>query len=230
MSSSVNSPEPQVVVAAFDFDKTLTVSDTVVPFLLKVAGPLGFARVVARNVVRIVVLAVRRDRNGMKELVADAVFKGRDADIIEDLGVLYAEQVVSGRMRADTCERMRAHQQAGHVVVLVSASFGTYLHPVGDMLGVDAVLCTELEVDGGSMTGRLSGPNCRGDEKRRRLTEWLDDAGLGSKSVGFAYGDSSGDVEMLAMASHPVRVGSRDLDDSADVSALLDGTGWEHGS
>ena len=30
---------------------------------------------------------------------------------------------------------------------LVSASFGAYLHPLGDRLGVTAVLCTELVVD-----------------------------------------------------------------------------------
>jgi phosphatidylglycerophosphatase C len=58
-------------------------------------------------------------------------------------------------------------------------------------------------VDGdGRCTGRLAGENCRGPEKARRLTELL--AGRGALT--WAYGDSSGDREMLAMARHPVRV------------------------
>ena len=88
----------------------------------------------------------------------------------------------------------------------MSASLGVYLETVGRLLGVDAVLSTELEVDAaGTCTGRMLGGNCRGAEKARRLRAYLqsDDVEV------WAYGDSAGDTELLAMADHPIRVGAR---------------------
>ena len=72
-------------------------------------------------------------------------------------------------------------------------------------LGVQGALATELQVGpDGRCTGHLDGPNCRGHEKVERLRRWL-----GGRSPRlWAYGDSSGDDELLAMADHPVRVHS----------------------
>jgi phosphatidylglycerophosphatase C len=69
------------------------------------------------------------------------------------------------------------------------------------------VLATEIEVgNGGSCTGRIKGRNCRGIEKERRLRDWMTKHGLVGARL-FAYGDSAGDDQMLAMANVPVRVG-----------------------
>jgi len=71
---------------------------------------------------------------------------------------------------------------------------------------VDAVLCTELEVGAdGRLTGRLAGRNCRGEEKARRVREWLAGARL-DDPVLWAYGDSDADRPFLALAEHPVWV------------------------
>jgi phosphatidylglycerophosphatase C len=91
-------------------------------------------------------------------------------------------------------------------VILASASLEQYLVPLGERLGVDAVVCTRLERDAhGRLTGRLRGANCRGAEKARRAHEWLVGAGLVDAEL-WAYGDSPGDAELLAAADHPVRV------------------------
>ena len=78
---------------------------------------------------------------------------------------------------------------------------------MGDLLEVDAVICTELEQVDGLYTGALIGRNCRRAEKRERLQAWLAEAGLPESSVVYAYGDSAGDTELLAMAQHAVWVG-----------------------
>ena len=102
--------------------------------------------------------------------------------------------------------RLEWHREQGHRVVLVSASYRSYLDHLARMLGCDAVLSTEIEVDStGRCTGRLKGRNCRGPEKVNRLTTWMQAEGIHGARV-WAYGDSSGDEHMLAMANHPVRV------------------------
>ena len=68
------------------------------------------------------------------------------------------------------------------------------------------MLCTTLGVDAdGILTGRLEGGNVRGPEKVRRVQEWL---GAGPVEL-WAYGDSGGDRELLALADHPHKVGRR---------------------
>jgi phosphatidylglycerophosphatase C len=89
-------------------------------------------------------------------------------------------------------------------VVIVSASYEQYVRVVGDHLGVDAVIATRLEVESERCTGRLLGANCRGPEKLVRLRGWLASQGLDLDDVTlWAYGDSTGDRELLAAADHP---------------------------
>jgi phosphatidylglycerophosphatase C len=102
--------------------------------------------------------------------------------------------------------RLQWHLRQGHDVVLVSASLRCYLEPFAVALGAHHVLCTDLAFDGtGRCTGALLDGNCRGAGKVQRLLAWTDTP----PSELWAYGDSAGDDELLALAAHPVRVGRR---------------------
>jgi phosphatidylglycerophosphatase C len=91
----------------------------------------------------------------------------------------------------------------------VSASFEMYLRPLAGLLGAHDVLAARLEVGpDGRLTGRLDGDNCRGPEKVRRLHSWLDEHAGGRSAVHVtAYGDSVGDLELLADADEARWVG-----------------------
>jgi phosphatidylglycerophosphatase C len=205
----VNAVRP--VVAAFDVDRTVTTRDCVVPFLRRVRGTVPFARRMAWASARLVPAIARGERDRAKEQAAKIVFAGRRAVDVDAAGDAFAAGVVRSRLRADTVARLRWHQAEGHDIVFVSASFGAYLRPLGDRLGADGVLCTELVVGrDGVLTGELSGLNCRGAEKVRRLHEWLDARHGGRANVVlWAYGDSPGDRELLADADHAVWVRGR---------------------
>jgi phosphatidylglycerophosphatase C len=56
----------------------------------------------------------------------------------------------------------------------------------------------------------VGGLNNRGPEKVARLQAWLDARfGSGADVELWAYGDSPGDAELLAMADHPTWIGRR---------------------
>ena len=192
-----------VTVAAFDVDNTLTVRDCVMPYMRKVSGVQVLMRTVVSQPFTIFSLLKNKDRNSLKALFVSSVFTGRTESEVNELGVLFASRVANGWMRDDVVKRLRWHQAQGHVVILVSASLSPYLEPLGDLLEVDAVLCTELESDGKKYTGNIRGVNCRGPEKVRRIQSWCDSARIPMSSVRYAYGDSSGDAEMLAFVEHP---------------------------
>ncbi len=198
-------------IAAFDVDRTLTVRDCVLPFMSLVGGRRSVAAALAARPVRIGRWAASGSRDDMKAHFVRRVFAGREADAVAEVGAVFAHRIASSWMRADTVARMRWHQERGDVVLLVSASLDPYLLPLGDMLEVDAVLCTTLTERDGRLDGTLEGANCRGTEKVTRIHRWMEDAGLGGASLDWAYGDSAGDREMLGVARTAVRVGRHDI-------------------
>lgn len=198
------------VVAAFDFDGTLTRRDSLGPFLVHVCGRRRFAGATARLVPDLVRAARRRDeRDRAKERLIGALLGGRDAAEISESGRRFAAGLHrDGRMRPDTLGRLAWHRSEGHEVVLVSASPAVYLDPMGAALGATAVLATRLEVDGaGVLTGGFEGANVRGEEKVRRLSGWI-----GAEPVElWAYGNSTDDEPMLARADFAHRIGRNAL-------------------
>lgn len=196
-------------IAAFDVDGTLTRRDCVVPFIRKVAGIRPVATQLARNARQTIPAVVRRDRDRLKALGARAAFAGRNVDDVQQLADIFAAEVFATGLRPDKWSAMSRHAAAGDQIVLVSASFEVYLRPLAELLGAHDVLAVRLENDGDTFTGNLLGPNCRGPEKVHRLSEWLDEHHGGRANVHVtAYGDSTGDRELLLDSDTAVYVGS----------------------
>lgn len=193
-------------VAAFDFDGTLTVRDTLIPFLGKLAGHGRLAVALAAQIRRF-----RSDQDAAKLDVLRRLTAGVPAEDFDRLGREYAPGL-HHRLRPDMMARLRWHRSRGHALVIVSASLGTYLRPFGELLGLDGVIAVELDRDdAGLLTGEVTGGvNNRGPEKERRLRAWfVDRFGADATPEVWAYGDTSGDDELLAMADHPTRVRRR---------------------
>ncbi len=203
-----------VTVAAFDVDGTLTRRDTFLPFCLRVFGRRRVASALTRAGL------VSRQHDGAKAWIVRALFAGRAVAPLAAQAEDFADDVLTRRLRPGAAARVRAHRDRGHRVVLVSASPTLYLDPVATRLGgLDANLSTVLEIDDGHFTGHLAGLNCRGPEKAARLRRWLAAEGLHRGDVRvIAYGDSSGDRELLGAADIPVWV-RRDRDLAVPVPA-----------
>jgi phosphatidylglycerophosphatase C len=192
-------------VAAFDFDGTLARKDTLVPFLVKACGRRRCVTALAATARR------TRQRDELKVEVIGRLFRGWPRARLEQLGREYAA-TLPALLRPELVEKVRWHRDAGHAVVIVSASLAVYLRPLAEQLGIDDVLAVELVVDeAGQQTGAVvGGANTRGPLKAARLRAWLDARyGVGTAVELWAYGDSTGDEELLAAADHPTWIGKR---------------------
>jgi len=202
-------------IAAFDFDGTLTRRDTLVPFLARACGTQDLARALRR----IAPLAVRartgrldselHHRDAAKAALLRELFTGRDAAWLRHEGERYAA-TLTAKLRPEMVEQVRWHRESGHELVIVSASLDAYLRPFAAAHGFDHVIAVEMEAGShGRLTGHLQGPNVRGPEKALRLRAWL---GGAEPEMIWAYGNSNGDTELLAMADVPVWVAGRKRD------------------
>jgi phosphatidylglycerophosphatase C len=186
-----------VNLALFDFDGTITNGDTFTPFLrfaiqprrAMVAGLLISPVLIAH---RLRLISTPRTR----PIVARGGFRGVRADVVRELGKAYAAEVLPSRVARRAMERLQWHQRRGDTVAVVSAGLDVYLTPWCIAHDV-ALICTELEERDGRLTGRYRRGDCSGPIKATLIRERFD---LDGFEIVYAYGDTSEDEQMLALA------------------------------
>ena len=189
------------VVAAFDFDGTITYRDTLLPFLLRLAGWGALLRAAVVMLPTLLGYGLRLIPNGVaKERVLQHFLAGMDDAALRRAGEDYARAQLPVMVRPAALARLHWHQRQGHRCVVISASIEHYVAPWARAAGFHDCLATRLAQDGaGRLSGHYAGENCYGAEKERRLRQLL--GGLANVEI-YAYGDSRGDRELLALADH----------------------------
>jgi phosphatidylglycerophosphatase C len=184
-------------IVAFDFDGTLTVRDSFMAFLRWRAGPGRFARGLVKLAPSALAYLFHHDRGRIKQAAVREFLGGVPRERLEAEAREFAERFSRSLLRPDAVAAWR-RWRGDHVrLVIVTASPDLVVAPFALDLGADGLLGTELALDAeGRVTGDFATPNCRGPEKVLRLK-----AAFGPDlQVKAAYGDTSGDREMLAMA------------------------------
>jgi phosphatidylglycerophosphatase C len=194
-ASLTTAGDPPIV--AFDFDGTLTVRDSFTAFLRWRAGPGRYALGLVRLTPSALAYLVHRDRGRIKAAATREFLRGVARDRLETDAREFAERFSRSLLRPDAVAAWK-RWRGDHVrLVIVTASPDLIVAPFARGLGADALIGTELEFDAEDrVTGAFATPNCRGAEKVVRLM-----AAFGADlELKAAYGDTSGDREMLAMA------------------------------
>ena len=118
----------------------------------------------------------------------------------------FMQEVITPAILPQAQALVRAHQQAGDLVVITSATNEFVTRPIATAFGVQELLSTELERDAtGWFTGGVQGvPNMR-EGKVVRMDAWLAARGLSWEGVESTfYSDSMNDLPLLERVNHPV--------------------------
>ncbi|MDQ3125250.1 MAG: HAD-IB family hydrolase [Pseudomonadota bacterium] len=190
-------PRKDQAIVAFDFDGTLTVSDSFTQFLRWRAGAGGWFGGLARMAPDLASYVGHRDRGRLKAASVREFLKGVPRFQLEADAEAFAGQVWPGFIRHDALACWKDWGKKGAYRVIVTASPETTVAPFARRLEADVLLGTQLVFDADDrVTGAFAGPNCRGEEKVRRLQAAFGD----DMQLAAAYGDTTGDTEMLAIA------------------------------
>jgi phosphatidylglycerophosphatase C len=145
-----------------------------------------------------------RDRGALKSSVIRMLMRGEKRSVLE----AWAQSFVAGlktkhQFRPLALAVLETHRAAGDHLVLLSASPDLYVSQIGQMLGFERTLCTEIQWQGEHLDGRLKTPNRRGEEKLQCLA-WLREQYPGSPVI--AYGNSASDLDHLRHADRALLV------------------------
>ena len=184
-------------IVAFDFDGTLTIRDSFTAFLRWRTGAGGWALGLMKMAPAVAAYARDRDRGRIKAASVKEFLGGVPRSQVEADAERFAAEIWPDFMRPDALSAWNAWGERGAHRVIVTASPETTVAPFARRLGADALLGTHMAFDSQDrVTGGFSTPNCRGEEKVRRLKAAYGDDVV----IAAAYGDTSGDTEMIAMA------------------------------
>jgi len=192
-------PDPldEPALVAFDFDGTLTVEDSFTAFLKWRAGPLRWAFGCLRLTPSGIGYLFHRNRGRIKSAAIREFLKGVKRETLEAEARTFAEIAAPCLFRPDAIMAWRRWRASGAKTIIVTASPDMIVAPFARGLGCDRLIGSAIAFDKDDRAlGLLAGPNCRGPEKVRRLREaYGEDVRLTA-----AYGDTSGDREMLKIA------------------------------
>ncbi len=191
-------------IAVFDFDGTLIRGDSVVALLFygRKRGCLSLAELLKAGWYGLLYhlhLADALTAKGHSHAFLARMNEGERQAFLRDFA-----GTLTARVYQDGLARIKKHQAQGDLVVICSASCHCYMRYVAETLDADALLCTPSAAD-----GRVAGPNCRGDEKVRRVRDWLKRQGMPLDCITAAYGDTPGDAPILRASRHPVLVNAK---------------------
>jgi phosphoserine phosphatase len=129
----------------------------------------------------------------------------RRVALLQGVTVAHMQQVLDERLQLNpgAATLVKACQQAGLKVLLVSGGFTFFTDHVRDVLGIDWTRSNVLEVVDGVLTGRMVdqpwGDICDGEEKRKTLLATCEQLGISPKQS-IAMGDGANDLPMMGVA------------------------------
>lgn len=200
-----DSQKENLSVSAYDFDGTITTRDSLFEFLGYTFGKWRLRFELLLLAPWLVAMKLKLIPSGKaKERLLRRFLRGMSSEDFRKKCDAFAEVRGKDIMRPQAIESIRNDFANGRHVAIVSASVSDWVRPFFARSSGDKqidVLCTELEIIDGRLTGKFATPNCRGEEKVRRL-----EAFYGSGLSGYlyaAYGDTKGDLPMLNESKHP---------------------------
>lgn len=174
-------PGPQVA-AIFDFDGTLVETRSAVPGLSgDVLDEASFTRRLEHSIRPWIGRTEDQLRDAAEQLLADDTAAG----------------LFYGSWRL-----VRAHQNRGHTVVVVTSGTRLEVEPLARELGIDHVLSTAMEADNGVLTGRVAGRPLWGDGKLAAVSQFAKRNKIDLRHC-YAYANGDEDVALLNAVGSP---------------------------
>ena len=191
-------------VALFDLDRTLIAVYSAVPLLMEQVKAKQVSVVGAAQQI-FMALGLSRDVYDFEEVLDTAIgmLEGVSEQEFSRIGDRLFHKHLQKKLYAEAQELVDTHRQLGHHLVIVSSATRYQIEPVAEALGIEDILCTELEVRSGEFTGVVKGEPCWAAGKLNATRAWSKQHKINLKNAWF-YTDALEDLPLLEAVGHPV--------------------------
>jgi putative phosphoserine phosphatase / 1-acylglycerol-3-phosphate O-acyltransferase len=215
------SPRGPQVAAIFDFDGTIIAGYSATTFIREQVrrgelSPRQLAEIVAA------MTSFGLGNLGFSGLMAvNAQFmRGIEESTYNEVGAqLYTKQIAR-LIYPESRALVDAHIARGHTVAIISSATPYQVEPAAADLGIEHVLCSQLEVHEGRFTGNAVKPLCFGQGKVDAAESLAQRTGA-DLARSFFYSDSTDDLLLLERVGHP-----RALNPSGKLAKIAGERGW----
>ena len=181
----------------FDFDGTLTHKDTMFLYL-KFYDATKYRIQFVKHIPLFILLKLKlADAEKVKKSFIASILKGERKTEIEKKSELFFQEFYPELFRENALEFIKNIDRENTECYIVSASLDIWVAPFAKEFQMK-LLSTQAEFKNDKFTGNFIGKNCNGAEKVNRIKEAIDGKKF-DKII--AFGDTSGDREMLAWAN-----------------------------
>lgn len=108
-------------------------------------------------------------------------------------------------IHSEAIAEIEMHKENNATTVILSSSLVQICREMSDHLAMDDIVCSELEISDGRLTGFPKGLLCYGSEKVSGLTGYCEKNNSKIKDAWY-YGDSFSDLHVLNIVGNPVCV------------------------
>lgn len=212
-------PRTPAVTAFFDLDRTLISGYSITALALERvrSGAVSPRGLLAHATI---FLGWGLGRGGYHELIRGTVraLVGWTEQELVDLGQRAFERRLAASIYDEARQLIALHRACGHRTVMVTSATRYQAQPVARELGVPDLICTELGIDGGRVTGEVA--PCCGESKRDAAERFAADHALALADAYF-YSDSTEDLPLLEAVGRPVTANAKPA-----LARVAEARGW----
>ena len=214
-------PHGPQVGAFFDFDGTLIDGYSALAFFRE---RIKTRDIDAKELFQTLVESVNVERRGHDVSrimdIALGAQAGKSIGELETFGRRIFQNKIADMIYPDARILLEAHRNAGHTIVLASSATPPQVAPAAEDLGIEHILCTEVEDLDGLLTGLVRGPIRWGEAKADAVREFAATHDI-DLLQSYTYSNGAEDVPFLESAGHP-----RPLNADDDLIAVARERDW----
>ncbi len=214
-------PTGPKIAALFDLDQTLLAGFSASAFFRErlVSGRMS-PRELGESILG--ALSFSLGRTGFSGLMSatTAAYRGLVETAMEEIGEEVFRKHLAKTVYPEARALVKAHQEMRHTVAIVSSATRYQAEPLARDMGIEHVLCTQLEVKNGAFTGRVVRPTCYGPGKALAARDLAARCDL-DLSQSYFYTDSYEDLPLLEIVGRP-----RPLNPNGRLAQTAKERGW----
>lgn len=194
--------------AFFDLDKTILAKSSSFAFARPFykEGLIGRSDVIRSAYAQFVFLASGADHDQMETMreYMSKLVTGWNVGRVQGIVGETLDEIVDPVVYQEAVDLIDEHKALGRDVIIISSSGTDIVEPIGERLGVDLAIGTQVAIEDGAYTGEILF-YAYGEGKADAMRSLAEERGYDLDEC-YAYSDSRTDLPMLEAVGHPVAV------------------------